>query len=139
MTRESGKDGLLYAIAAFATAGLAVAVYLTYVKYNGGVPSCSIVHGCQRVQDSAYAELAGLPIPVLGIIGYTLILLSLLIPGERGRMATALLALIGFGFSAYLTYLELFVIDALCQWCVISAVTMTATTVCAVWRFLRST
>lgn len=136
MNERSGR-GLTYTLAAFALAGLGVAIYLTVVKYSGGVPTCSIIHGCQRVQDSAYAEISGMPIPILGIIGYTLILASLLVLGDRGRMLTALLALVGFGFSAYLTYLELFVIDALCQWCVISAATMTAVAVCAVIRVLR--
>ncbi len=133
MNERSGR-GLTYTLAAFALAGLGVAIYLTVVKYSGGVPTCSIIHGCQRVQDSAYAEISGMPIPILGIIGYTLILASLLVLGDRGRMLTAL---VGFGFSAYLTYLELFVIDALCQWCVISAATMTAVAVCAVIRVLR--
>ena len=64
--------------------------------------------------------------PVLGLIGYIGILASLLLlPGDLGRMAGFGMALIGFLFSAYLTYRELFTIKAICQWCVGSAVCMT--------------
>ena len=62
---------------------------------------------------------------MLGLGGYVAIALALLAPGERARVAAAALTLTGFGFSAYLTYLELFVIDAICQWCVASAVLLT--------------
>ena len=50
----------------------------------------------------------------------------MLLPGDLGRFAAASLALIGFGFRVYLTYLELEVIDAVCQWCVASAIVVTA-------------
>jgi uncharacterized membrane protein len=61
---------------------------------------------------------------------------ALVAPGERARVAATALAVTGFGFSAYLTYLELFVIDAICQWCVASAVILTLLTVVTVWRLL---
>jgi uncharacterized membrane protein len=82
--------------------------------------------GCERVQSSDYADLGGVPVALLGLIGYGAILASLALPGDAGRFAGALLALVGFGFSAWLTYVELFEIDAICQWCVASAVIMTA-------------
>jgi uncharacterized membrane protein len=74
------------------------------------------------VQTSDYAKLAGIPVAVLGLIGYVLILASLFVPGENGAFAGAVIALSGFAFSAYLTYRELFTIDAICQWCVASAI-----------------
>ena len=89
------------------------------------------------MQSSSYAELAGVPVALLGLIGYALILASLAVPAEPGRMAGALLALVGFGFSAYLTWVELFEIDAVCQWCVVSAVLMTALAAASVSRALR--
>jgi uncharacterized membrane protein len=89
------------------------------------------------VQTSDYAKLAGIPVAVLGLIGYVLILASLWVPGENGAMAGAVLALSGFVFSAYLTYRELFTIDAICQWCVASAVVMTALSALTVWRLFR--
>lgn len=106
--------------------GVGVASYLTYVHYAGLQPFCAGGgHGCERVQSSSYARLGGIPVALLGLAGYLAIAAALLAPGERARLAAAALAVSGFGFSAYLTYLELFVIDAICQWCVGSAVLMT--------------
>jgi uncharacterized membrane protein len=118
---------LRIAVAALALAGLGVAGYLTWVHYADLDPVCvGGGGGCERVQSSDYAELAGVPVALLGLIGYGAILASLAVPGDAGRFAGALLALVGFGFSAWLTYVELFEIDAICQWCVASAVIMTA-------------
>ena len=118
---------LRVAVAVLALLGLAVAGYLTYVHYAELEPICAGGGGgCERVQNSSYAALAGVPVALLGLVGYALILLSVWVPGDTGRVVGALFALIGFGFSAYLTWLELFEIDAICQWCVVSAVLMTA-------------
>jgi uncharacterized membrane protein len=126
-------------IALAALIGLAVAAYLTYVHYAELEPICAGGGGgCERVQNSSYAELAGIPVAVLGLIGYALILTSLWVPGESGRLVGAVLALIGFGFSVYLTWAELFEIDAICQWCVASAVLMTFLALATCWRLVRS-
>ncbi len=128
---------LRLAALAIALLGIGVAAYLTYVHYAGLEPVCAGGgHGCERVQSSSYASLAGIPVAVLGLAGYLAIGVALAVPGETARLAAAALALCGFGFSAYLTYLELFVIDAICQWCVISAVLMTALATLAVRRLL---
>jgi uncharacterized membrane protein len=126
------------AIAVLAVVGLGIAGYLTYVHYAGVHVLCAASGGCETVQTSSYAKLAGIPVPVLGLVGYAGILASLLHRGETGRLLTAGLALVGFGFSLYLTYLELFVIKAICQWCVGSAVVMTVIAVLAVIRLLRA-
>ena len=105
-------------------AGLGIAAYLTIVHYAGGEPVCAIAHGCATVQKSAYAELAGVPVALLGLLGYVAILIALFRDGEQGRTAAAFLSLAGFGFSAWLTYVEVFKIDAICIWCVASAVCM---------------
>jgi uncharacterized membrane protein len=118
-------------------AGLAVAAYLTYVHYEGIKPVCGLGGDCEKVQSSEWADLAGIPVAVLGLIGYVAILASLLVRGENALMAGALLALAGFGFSAYLTYRELFSIDAICPWCVTSAVLMTVLAVVTVTRLVR--
>jgi uncharacterized membrane protein len=120
-----------------AVLGIAVAGYLVYVHYADIDPVCNIAHGCHKVQTSQYAQLAGIPVALLGLIGYVTILASLLVPGEPARMVAALTALVGFGFSLYLTYRELFTIDAICQWCVASAVLMTGLAVLCTWRLLR--
>jgi uncharacterized membrane protein len=135
--RERSERRLRLAVAALAVAGLAVAGYLTYVHYAGLDPVCAGGGGgCERVQNSSYAELAGVPVALLGLIGYGLILASLAVPGELGRSAGVLLALVGFGFSAYLTWVELFDIDAICQWCVASALLMTALAAATVARVI---
>jgi uncharacterized membrane protein len=112
-------------IAVGALLGLAIAGYLTYVHYAELGPVC--VGGgkaCEKVQNSSASELAGIPVAVLGLVGYAGILLSAALPGEVGRLLGALLAISGLAFSLYLTYEELFVIHAVCQWCVASAVIM---------------
>jgi uncharacterized membrane protein len=129
---------LTVAIGGLALAGLAIAGYLTWVHYADVEPICLSSGGCEKVQNSDYAELAGVSVAVIGLAGYASILASLFVPGETGRTATAFLALVGFGFSAYLTYIELFTIEAICQWCVASAVLMTAIAVLAVRRLLRA-
>ena len=67
---------------------------------------CAIAHGCATVQKSRYAELAGVPVALLGALGYVAILGSLARDGETARTATAFLAIAGLGFSAWLTYVE---------------------------------
>jgi uncharacterized membrane protein len=106
-------------------AGLGIAAYLTVVHYAGGEPVCAIAHGCATVQKSTYAELLGVPVALLGLLGYVGILAALVRDGEQGRTAAAFLSLAGFGFSAWLTYVEVARLDAICIWCVGSAVCMT--------------
>ena len=74
---------------------------------------------------------------MIGIAGYVGLLVAALARGDAARFGGLMLALVGFGFSAYLTYLELFVIDAICQWCVASAVLMTALLALAAFRAFR--
>jgi uncharacterized membrane protein len=126
------------AMIALSLAGIGVAGYLTTVHYADVAPICATGGGCERVQNSDYAELAGVPVAVLGLIGYVAILVGLLVPGEATRLAVAAMALVGAGFSVYLTYLELFVIDAICQWCVASALIVSAIAALAVVRLLRA-
>lgn len=128
------ERGLRSAIALAALVGAGVAAYLTVVHYTHSTVVCVAGGGCETVQQSDYAELAGAPVAVIGLVGYGLLLASALLPGDEGRIGGFFLALVGFAFSAYLTYLELFVIDAICQWCVASAVLMTVVLVLASLR-----
>jgi uncharacterized membrane protein len=120
------------AIAALALLGLAISAYLTYVHYAGIEPVCSSISNCERVQSSDYAELVGIPVAVLGIVGYAAILASLTMRVD----VTALIAYLALAFSAYLTWAELFKIDAICQWCVASAIITLAIAVLATVRAL---
>jgi uncharacterized membrane protein len=129
---------LRWATAVLALAGIGIAGYLTWVHYNGLEPVCvGGGGGCEKVQASRWAELGGVPVAVLGLAGYVAILASLALPEEIGASAAAFLALVGFGFSAWLTYVELVKIDAICQWCVASAAVMTALALASVARVLR--
>jgi uncharacterized membrane protein len=120
------------AIAALAVLGLAISVYLTWVHYAGIKPVCTGISDCERVQTSDYADLVGIPVAVLGIAGYAAILASL-----RTRVeVTALLAYLAVAFSAYLTWAEVFKIDAICQWCVGSAIITLVIAVLATVRAL---
>ena len=121
---------------ALALAGVGIASYLVYVHYSGTEPICSISHGCATVQKSSYAKLAGVPVALIGLLGYVAILASLFARGATGRMAGAGMALVGLGFSGWLTYLEAERIHAWCQWCVGSAVVMTLLAVVLAWRFV---
>jgi len=118
--------------------GLAVAAYLTYVHYDGIQPVCGLGGDCEKVQTSEWADLAGVPVALLGLIGYAAILATLFVDREEALVAGALIALVGFGFSAYLTYRELFSIDAICPWCVASAVIMTLLAIIMTARLLRA-
>jgi uncharacterized membrane protein len=130
-TSTAGRDARLpadawlrRASALVALIGLGIAAYLTLVHYTGAAPACAIAHGCEVVQSSSYAKLAGIPVALLGLLGYVGILVTLLRDDETARMATALLALGGAGFSAGLTYVEIARLDAICIWCVGSAICM---------------
>ncbi len=121
-----------------ALAGLGIAGYLTVVHYTGSEPVCAVAHGCATVQQSNYAALAGVPVAVLGLLGYVAILVALARDGEGWRTAGAFLALAGLGFSVWLTYVEIGVLQAICIWCVGSAICMAVLTALTIYRMLGS-
>lgn len=108
--------------------GLFISLYLTYIYTSDQVALCLSGGGCDTVQHSPYAWILGVPIPTLGAGAYLLLIaLGALAWRNSERQERWLLAffgvsLVGLLFSAYLTYVELFVIHAICSWCVISAV-----------------
>ena len=114
--------------------GLGIAGYLTYVETAHVEAVCGPVGDCNTVQQSTYARLFGvLPIGVLGMIGYTMIILIWSLGrfpnGQMGSfkdLAILAMATLGTLFSIYLTFLEPFVIGASCAWCLASSVIMTA-------------
>jgi len=124
---KAPAEGTLRGISTFlATFGIGVATYIAIADSGGGTPVCIAgAHGCQTVAESSYSHLLGIDVAGFGIAGYVLLLACALLRGDSARMAGFALSLVGFGFSLYLTYLELFTIDAICQWCVASAGLMT--------------
>ncbi len=116
--------------------GLGVAIYLTYVHYSGTKPACTLGGSCLKVQTSQWSKLDGVPVALIGLIGYIAILASQFAPDrEETRLATLGMTLIGTGFSGYLTYRELFSIHAICEWCASSAVIMTLLFIAAGFRY----
>ena len=120
-----------------AVIGLGVATYLTIIHYAGLNPACTAGQSCIKVQTSVWSKLDGVPVALLGLIGYIGITASLLAPDrEETRLATLGLTLVGFAFSGYLTYRELFSIHAICEWCASSAVILTILFICAAYRYV---
>jgi uncharacterized membrane protein len=120
-------EGTLRKVATFvATLGIGVAVYITIADSGGGAPVCLAgSRGCETVTGSSYSHVLGVNIAVFGIVGYVLLLTTSLLRGDAARMGGFGVALFGFGYSVFLTYLELFRIEAICQWCVASTALMT--------------
>ncbi|MEI2691265.1 MAG: vitamin K epoxide reductase family protein [Anaerolineae bacterium] len=119
-------------IPGLAVLGLGVSAYLAYVEISHTAAVCGPVGECNVVQTSRYAQIAGVPVAVLGLINYLGVLALWAVQRSGvGRWAwPASLALLGLAlagvlFSIYLTLLELFVIHAVCMWCLASALIVT--------------
>lgn len=114
------RSGLV--IVALAVVGLGIAAYLTITKLSGGLPVCGPTQGCEDVALSEYSSLFGIPTAAFGLGFSAMIALLGLVWWRRGDRRALLasygLGLFGILFVAYLTYLELFVIHAVCVWCV---------------------
>jgi uncharacterized membrane protein len=138
------RSKLGIAIVVVATIGFAIAAYTTVVHYAGfGLLACAgasagHVSSCQQVQSSAYNNVAGIPVSVLGLVGYFVILSGLRFRGELARAAVFGTALVGFLFSMYLTYREAFTLHEYCEWCLGSAACMTVLVVLTATRYLRA-
>jgi uncharacterized membrane protein len=126
---------LRVAIGVLALAGLAIASYLTYARYSGTQLYCS-TGGCETVQHSRYAVLAGVPVAVLGLATYAAVLGTAIARGPTAAAVGFGIAAAGVVFSAYLLVAQLFLIDAICQWCVASDVVVTLLAIAAWTRFV---
>lgn len=133
LTLTVGPNWLNWIIPLLSVIGMGVAFYLTFVETTGAEAVCGPVGDCNAVQQSSYAMLFGvLPVGLLGLLGYIVILglwaWQRFGPAEKTEKTGWLLpAIIYFGviFSVYLTFLEPFVIGAICMWCMTSAWIMT--------------
>ncbi|MFN8499881.1 MAG: vitamin K epoxide reductase family protein [Anaerolineae bacterium] len=139
-----GLSGLEWAMAVLAGLGALDSLYLTWVKLAHTQAICAGLGDCERVQTSPYSTLFGIPVAILGLGAY-LVILAFVLFGHRMPAALAVysplivfgVALVGVLFSAYLTYVEVFVIEAICPYCVVSAVLITLIFVLSIWHLVR--
>jgi len=129
------------AIVAMALAGIAISTYLAVTELGGGLPVCGPIQGCRTVATSAYADLAGLPVALLGV-AFSGAIATLGAAWGATAWRPALLALYGLGLFgvlsvAFLTYLEIAVIGAICIWCVGYAATIVCGWLVAALAVLR--
>jgi uncharacterized membrane protein len=111
---------LRFAAALVALAGLGVAGYLTWVHFDEAALVCVAGGGCETVQESEYAEMAGIPVALLGLAAYTLLLGLIVWDTPAARLAAAAISFVGLLFALYLLVVQFFVIDAVCVWCLVN-------------------
>jgi len=129
------------AIVAVALAGVAISTYLAVTELGGGLPVCGPIQGCRTVATSPYADLAGLPVAALGV-AFSGAIATLGAVWARTTWRSALVALYGLGLFgvlsvAFLTYLEIAVIGAICVWCIGYAATVLCGWLVAALALLR--
>src|SRR5262245_41765116 len=116
------------AMTGLAVVGLAIASYLLAVRIAGELPVCGPVHGCDTVAASDYATVLGLPVALYGLVWSVVVSVAAIAWWLRASGAGLYVAyglgLVGIAAVAYLTYLEIAVIQAICIWCVSYAVTV---------------
>jgi uncharacterized membrane protein len=124
------------AIALVALAGAAAAAYLVYARYTHTQIACT-TGGCETVQHSKYAKIAGVPVAVLGLAAYFAILATALSARVEAAALGAAIALGGLAFAIYLIVIQVAVIDAICQWCLASDAILAVLAVLTVERLRR--
>ena len=121
---------------ALAVAAVGITAYLSAVKLTGGAPACAVVSGCETVNDSEYSTFLGIPVAVFGLAASVAILAGATAwwrsAERRGLYLAYGVGLASLPILAWLTYLELAVIHAVCIWCVTYAVVVIAGWVIAV-------
>jgi uncharacterized membrane protein len=132
-----------FVLAALDLIGLAIASYLSSVALRGELPNCGPLHGCQEVAQSEYSRIGGVPVAVFGV-GLSLMLLALAVAwwrtNDRRLLATHYgLSLLGVVFELYFTYVELFVIGAVCVWCASYGISLIARFLVALWVWQHRT
>jgi uncharacterized membrane protein len=131
-------------LAALSFLGIGISSYLTYVHWTDKPVACTALADCERVATSEYADIGGVPVAFLGLLAYIglfAVAAVWLYVYDRGLTWPSMtfwgLSLGGVIYSAYLTYLELFVIDAICMWCVASAIVLAVLFVLSTAEVLR--
>jgi uncharacterized membrane protein len=128
-------------LAALDLFGLTVASYLSIVELGGGVPVCGPIKGCETVATSHYSRIGGVPVAVFGVCLSLILLVAALgwwKTGDRRLLATHYgLSLAGVTFEAYFTFLQVFVIDAICIWCASYGISLVLRFLIALWVWIR--
>lgn len=108
--------------------GVGVASYLLY-SYLNHTPLLCLNKGCEVVRQSEYSALFGIPVPAIGLLGFSVIALVTMIRTFLKKtvldIGLLLISFIGFLFVSWFTYVEIFLIKAICSWCVVTAILMT--------------
>ncbi len=137
-----GERKLKRILIALSIVGLLDSLYLTWIKFSDQEAICTGVGACDVVNTSEYSLLLGIPIALFGALAYLAIFVLLMLEKryewveENASLAIFGISLFGFLYSLYLTYIELFVIFAICPYCVISAIVITLILIIS-WLRLR--
>ncbi len=127
-----------------AMAGIAISIYMTIFKLTDNAAMCLGNGGCSVVNASSYSAINGIPLGVFGIIGFGAIALTLFLENRHpllrqyGNLLAMGMALAGTLYSAYLTYLEFYVIKAVCPFCISSATAISLAFIFTLTRFIRN-
>jgi uncharacterized membrane protein len=127
----------------FTVIGLLVSIYMTIFKITNNESMCIGSHGCSVVNSSRYSEVNGIPVAVIGVVGYLAILAALLLEQrpsffqQNGTLLFFGLSLTGFLFTLYLIFVEVALIKAYCPFCITSQIVMTLIFIISVIRLVR--
>jgi uncharacterized membrane protein len=134
---------LYWASFVLACLGVLDSIYLLIYKLTNNNAMCIGSGGCHDVNFSPYSEIGGIPVSVFGIAGFLFIAAILLLEPrlkflqENGPLVIFGVGIFGVAFSAYLTWLELYVIHAICPFCVASAVIISLIFILAIIRLIK--
>lgn len=127
--KEQLPNWLLFTLIIISFIGFIDASYLTIQHFTGATLNCSIIKGCDVVTSSKYSQIFGIPIALFGLLYYFTILIGTLIYYDTRNIKIIKviqpLTVLGFLFSGWLIYTMFFLIKALCQYCLLSALTST--------------
>jgi len=126
---SKGMHILIYVFLVVTLVGLADSVYLAVAYFTGTPLSCEIISGCNEVANSPYSHIAGVSLPAIGVIYYIFAVINalyyLIARSSAGATMLAFSTTVGFLASLYFEYLQVFVIKAICIYCLISAIAAT--------------
>ena len=129
------------ALATLDLVGLAIAAYLSTIELRGDLPYCGPLKGCEEVALSEYSRVGGIPVAVYGValsISLFILAIAWMRSGRIELLASHYgLSLLGVVFEVYFTYLEIFVIAAVCVWCATYGVSLVARFAVALWVWRR--